>query len=153
MVTNQSGVAKGELTLEEVDQVNAHVVNTLRQAGVTITAVYVCPHQRTDNCACIKPKPFFLERAALEYGVNLQRSYSIGDHLHDVELAQYAGGTGIYVLTGHGMKHWSEVFGKAIVTKHIGEAADWILEREESFSIPALGTDQPLTRPNLVAAT
>ena len=128
IVTNQSGVAKGQMTLEQVHAVNQHVVDSLRENGVSITAVYVCPHLRADNCHCIKPKPYFLEQAVAEFGVDLLHSYSVGDHLHDVELAENAGGTGVYVLSGHGLKHWPEVYGRAVVRMHIGEAADWILE-------------------------
>lgn len=127
IVTNQSGVAKGELTLDEASQVNAHVIERLREYGVHIRGVYCCPHQRTENCACIKPKPFFLEQAAREHGLDLRRSYVIGDHPHDVELARNAGATGIYVLTGHGLKHRAELGGDAVVTANIEAAAEWIL--------------------------
>lgn len=127
IVTNQSGVGKGELTLDEADRVNHHVVAWLRERGVNITAVYCCPHQRTDGCDCIKPKPHFLNRAAREHGVNLRSSFVIGDHPHDVEFARNVGATGIYVLTGHGEKHRADLRGNALVTPDIGIAASWIL--------------------------
>ena len=127
IVTNQSGVAKGELTLDEANQVNAHVVERLRSHGVQIRAVYCCPHQRMDNCVCIKPKPFFLEQAAREHNLDLGRSFVIGDHPHDVELARNVGATGIYVLTGHGLKHRAELRGDAVVAVNIAAAAEWIL--------------------------
>jgi histidinol-phosphate phosphatase family protein len=129
IVTNQSGVAKGELTLDEANQVNAHVVERLRAHGVQISAAYCCPHQRADNCACIKPKPFFLERAAREHELDLRRSFVIGDHPHDLELARHVGATGIYVLTGHGLKHLAELRGDDVVTADIAAAADLILTR------------------------
>lgn len=127
IITNQSGVAKGLITLQDVFQINDFVTSSLRQAGVTITAVYVCPHQRSDNCECIKPKAFFLERAARDYAIDLRQSYTVGDHGHDVDLAHNVGATGIYVLTGHGQKHRQEIPPGQIVLNHIGEAADWIL--------------------------
>ena len=127
IVTNQSGVAKRELTLDEANQVNAHVVERLREHGVQIGAVYCCPHQRTDTCACIKPKHHFLLHAAQWHGLDLRRSFVIGDHPHDVELARNADATGIYVLTGHGLKHRGELRGDDVVTANIAAAADWIL--------------------------
>lgn len=127
IVTNQSGVARGEITLENVDRVNAHLLERLAKSGVRIAAVYSCPHQRSDNCACIKPKPHFLERAAADFAVDLERSFSVGDHPHDVELARNAGGCGVYVRTGHGMKHLAELRGDAAIVADIGEAAHWIL--------------------------
>lgn len=129
IVTNQSGVGKGELTMAEVNRVNEHVVQWLAARGVAITAVYCCPHQRSDGCECIKPKPFFLKLAAQEYGVDLHASFVIGDHPHDVEFARNVGATGIYVLTGHGAKHRAELGGSELVTADIGAAAAWILQQ------------------------
>ena len=132
IVTNQSGVAKGEVTLDEANQVNAHVVERLCEQGVRIRAVYCCPHQRADNCACIKPKPFFLEHAAREHGLDLRRSFVIGDHPHDVELVRNVGATGVYVLTGHGLKHRAELRGDEVVTADVAATADWILTADGS---------------------
>ena len=53
LVTNEPGVAERVLTLEQVERVNAHVVSVLAEAGLTITATYVCPHRRGDGCHCI----------------------------------------------------------------------------------------------------
>jgi D-glycero-D-manno-heptose 1,7-bisphosphate phosphatase len=128
LITNQSGVARGLIGMENVNRVNAHVVSCLAEHGVTITDVYVCPHQRSDGCSCIKPNPHFLHKAAAEHGVDLQRSFTIGDHPHDVQLARTVGARGIYVRTGHGEKHLSELSCDEIVVAGIGEAADRILE-------------------------
>ncbi len=128
LVTNQPWVARGILTLEDVDRVNARVVAHLAEHGVTITAVYVCPHERSDGCSCIKPKPHFLRKAAAEHGVDLGRSFTIGDHPHDVEFARAVGARGIYVRTGHGSKHVAELPPGEVVVAGIGEAADRILE-------------------------
>lgn len=59
IVTNQSGIAKGQIRSEEADAVNHHVVQCLAAAGTTIRDVYCCPHQRSDACACMKPSPYF----------------------------------------------------------------------------------------------
>lgn len=126
IVTHQPGVSGGILTAGEVAQVNAHVVAELRRHGVTIDAVYCCPHQRADRCACIKPRPFFLEKAAREHNLDLTRSFVVGDHPHDVVLADHAGATGIYVLTGHGAKHRAEIPLRQAVAPGIREAVDWI---------------------------
>jgi D-glycero-D-manno-heptose 1,7-bisphosphate phosphatase len=128
LVTNQPGVARGAITLDHVDRVNARVLSYLAEHGVTITAVYVCPHQRSDGCSCIKPSPYFLDKAGAEHGVDLSRSFTIGDHPHDVEFARAVGSQGIYVRTGHGKKHLPELPAGEIVVSGIGEAADWILK-------------------------
>lgn len=127
IVTNQSGVAKGNLSMADVDRVNSHVSAYLEAHGVPILATYVCPHQRSDQCRCIKPEPYFLLRAREQFGINLPGSFTVGDHPHDVALAERVGGTGIYVLTGHGVKHRSEVAPGTIIKSGIKEAAEYIL--------------------------
>ena len=129
IVTNQSGVAKGTISMPDVERVNSHVASYLAQHGVPILATYVCPHERKAGCHCIKPNPYFLKKAESDFGIDLSRSFVIGDHPHDVELAASVGGTGIYVLSGHGMKHLGELSGHIVVTNGIGEATEHILER------------------------
>lgn len=127
LVTNQPGVARGAITLDHVDRVNARVLAYLGEHGITITAVYVCPHERADGCRCIKPNPYFLHKAAEEYGVDLVRSFTVGDHPHDVEFARSVGARGVYVRTGHGEKHLPDLPAGQTIVPGIGEAADWIL--------------------------
>lgn len=122
IVTHQSGIAKGVITAEQAEVVNRHVVACLAEAGVTITQVYCCPHDRSERCQCIKPNPYHLHQAAADYGIDLARSFVLGDHPHDVELGRRAGATGIYLLTGHGEKHRGELPDGEIVVTGIGEA-------------------------------
>ncbi len=127
IVTNQSGIAKRIITSQDADRVNRHVVGCLAKSGVHITDVYVCPHQREDLCACIKPRGHFLKNAALRYRLDLTRSFTVGDHPHDVDLADRVGAQGIYVLTGHGKKHRPELPPGTTVARDIGDAAERIL--------------------------
>lgn len=128
IVTHQVGIARGIQTVEEVKRVNDHVVDALKQEGVVITEVYCCPHERSEGCLCIKPNPFFLNAAARDHGIDLSGSFSIGDHLADVELAQNVGGTGVFVLTGHGEKHRDEVPPETPVFQDLAAATEWILD-------------------------
>ncbi len=129
IVTNQSGVAKGKISLEDVDRVNAYVSSYLAQHGIPIAAIYVCPHEQASGCQCKKPSPYFLGKAEEDFRLDLRRSFVVGDHPHDVELAKNAGATGIYVLTGHGRKHREGIPADAIVVQGIGEATGQILAR------------------------
>jgi len=126
IVTNQSGVAKGTISLAAVERVNAHVAEFLAEHGITITETYVCPHLRADGCDCIKPKPYFLQASSRRYGIDLTRSFVIGDHPHDIEFAAGVGAVGIYVLTGHGRKHQAELPPDTVVADGIRQAADYI---------------------------
>ena len=127
IVTNQSGVAKGTITPEDVQRVNAYIEQYLAAQGIPLAATYVCPHQRSCGCRCIKPKPYFLQQAERDFGADLSRSFTVGDHPHDVAFALRAGAVGVYVLSGHGRKHRAGVPEQAIVVEGIREAADWIL--------------------------
>jgi histidinol-phosphate phosphatase family protein len=128
IITNQPGIARRTITREDADTVNAYVVARLADEGIRIADIYVCPHTRQDGCPCIKPKGYFLHQAARRYGVELRRSFTIGDHPHDVELGRAAGGRGIYVLTGHGRKHLAELAPDATATRNIGQAAGRVLQ-------------------------
>lgn len=145
IVTNQSGVGKGLITAEEAARVNAYVVDFLRQNGVFITALYCCPHRREDACDCIKPKPYFLDEAARKYGLDLRRSFVVGDHPSDSALALGVGALGLHVLTGHGLKHRHEIPAGTIVVPSIREAAEWILACQE------MGR-QEMSHPGLIGA-
>jgi L-threonylcarbamoyladenylate synthase len=127
IVTNQSGIAEKAITRQDADSVNAHVVARLADAGIRVTDVYVCPHSRQDGCSCIKPHPHFLRQAAMQYRLDLRRSFAVGDHPHDVELARVVGAQGVYVLTGHGERHLAELPSDASVARDIGQAAERIL--------------------------
>jgi L-threonylcarbamoyladenylate synthase len=131
VVTHQPGISAGVVSAEEVARVNDHVVEELRERGVVISAVSCCPHRRDEQCACIKPRPFLLEKAAGEYGLDLARSFVVGDHPHDVALAENAGASGIYVLTGHGARHRAELSGCSAVVPGIRDAAEWIFACRE----------------------
>ncbi|MDD5704338.1 MAG: HAD family hydrolase [Kiritimatiellae bacterium] len=129
VVTNQSGVAKGTITIEDVQRVNDYVEKYLAINGAPIAATYVCPHQRYSDCQCIKPNPYFLKKAEREFGIDLRRSFVIGDHPHDVELATRVEATGIYLLSGHGMKHRADLPVQTIVVDGIREATEQVLTR------------------------
>lgn len=132
IVTNQVGVAKGVITLGDVEGINRRIVSALGERGIVVTDVYVCPHKQADRCPCMKPQPYFLQKAAERYGIDLHASFTIGDHPHDVQLAQNAGARGIYVLTGHGRKHVDELPQAAPAASGIAEAAEMILAGQTS---------------------
>lgn len=131
IVTNQPGVSRGLISREDVNHVNAEIVKRFAQSGIEFTDIYVCPHDRSDNCDCIKPNPYFLRKAARDYRIDLQRSFVIGDHPHDIQLAENAGAQGIYLLTGHGREHLAELTEDVEIASGIMEAALKIIYKIE----------------------
>jgi D-glycero-D-manno-heptose 1,7-bisphosphate phosphatase len=103
MVTNQSAVGRGIITLESVREINKRLVKIIEQTGGRIDGVYVCPHAPQDHCECRKPKPGLLLQAAEDHELDLSRSILIGDTLSDVMAGQAAGvGRTVLVRTGLG---------------------------------------------------
>ena len=80
VVTNQPDVARGTQTRDEVEWINALLARELPE----ITAFYVCYHDNKDGCDCRKPGPGMLKQAAAEHGIDLRRSFLVGDRWSDV---------------------------------------------------------------------
>jgi len=109
IATNQSAVARGFVTEAELAVIHAHMVRELEKGGGKIAGVYVCPHHPTEgfppyrrDCECRKPKPGLLLAAARELGLDLARSFVVGDASRDLEAGAAAGVAGILVATGKG---------------------------------------------------
>lgn len=128
VITNQPGISRGLLTLEQVRGINQHLDERLRREGVAIQEWYVCPHRREEGCSCIKPKPEFVLRAQADFGLDLRRSLVIGDHPHDALTAAAEGVFGLYLLTGHGGRHLADLPMDILVFHRISDAAEWILQ-------------------------
>jgi D-glycero-D-manno-heptose 1,7-bisphosphate phosphatase len=109
IVTNQSGVARGLLSEERLEAIHSTLQNMLSERNAQIDAIYFCPHHPEFGepryrvaCDCRKPKIGMLKRAEQEFGIDLQKSFVIGDRMIDVQTAHAAGATPILVLTGYG---------------------------------------------------
>jgi D-glycero-D-manno-heptose 1,7-bisphosphate phosphatase len=103
IVTNQSAVGRGLISLETAQEINSRLVERLRAEGGRVDAVYMCPHAPSDDCLCRKPKPGLLLQAATELSLDLPRSWMIGDAWSDLQAGQLAGVRhSILVRTGRG---------------------------------------------------
>lgn len=131
IVTNQSSVGLGLMSREDAERFNSEVKNILQGEGVLIVKTYACMHKREDKCTCIKPNPYFLLEAKKNYDIDLGNSFLIGDHPHDMECASNAGAKGLYVLTGHGEKHRSELTDDIPVFPSLAHAADFVCSLQE----------------------
>ncbi len=129
IVTNQVGVAKGIISPDEVSIVNKAIETRLGKEGIEITETFVCPHSKDDNCICRKPKPYFLKEAARKHHIDLSKSFMIGDHPSDIYCAKNAGANGIYLFTGHGLKHLHEIDKRPVCKPGLLEAAKYILKQ------------------------
>lgn len=102
VVSNQSGVARGYLTEEDLQQINDHMQGQLNESGVGLEGVYCCIHGPDDDCDCRKPKPGLLVAAAAQHDIDLSKSYMVGDSARDIAAGQAAGCRTVLVTTGPG---------------------------------------------------
>jgi len=104
VITNQSIVARGELDRAGLWRVHLRVRELLREEGVQLDAIEVCPHHPdfTGPCHCRKPEPGMLRRAAHRLKLDLSRSLLVGDHATDLEAAVRAGVRPILIGAGYG---------------------------------------------------
>jgi D-glycero-D-manno-heptose 1,7-bisphosphate phosphatase len=109
VVTNQSGVARGFFPVETVAEVHAFIADRLAERGARIDAFYHCPHHPQGEveafraeCDCRKPKPGMLRRAAADLGIDLGRSWMVGDRATDLAAGAAAGCGTVLVRTGYG---------------------------------------------------
>jgi len=109
VVTNQSGIAKGYFSEEDIFLIRDTLQHLLRVNGLpTFKAFYFCPHHPNGivsrlscTCNCRKPMPGLLETAAYDHQVSLKHSWMIGDILNDVEAGNRAGCRSVLINNGN----------------------------------------------------
>lgn len=134
VVTVQGRIAKGMFSLGEFREWFKGLADDFRSHGAEIVGPYVCPHRFAEPCRCKKPNTFLYEEAAAEHGIDLRRSFLIGDSAADVEAASRFGGRGCLVRTGWAVDE-REVQRAMPYASHVAPsvnaAADWILRQPE----------------------
>jgi heptosyltransferase-2 len=127
VVTNQSGVGRGIITLKDLEAIHARLEGLLEQEGAALDAIYFCPHHPDDRCRCRKPEVGMVERAVSELQLDLRRSYLIGDHTRDIQLAHRVGAKAILLTPVLLDPLKVEQAMPDAVAKSMAEAVDWIL--------------------------
>ncbi|MBI4319990.1 MAG: HAD family hydrolase [Chloroflexi bacterium] len=121
-ITNQPDVARGTMSREVVEAINARIL-----AALPLQEILVCYHDDGDHCDCRKPAPGLLLRAAAQNDVDLSRSYMVGDRWRDVDAGRRAGCRTIFVDRGY--------LGEPLDTSpdwrvhSLREAVEWIVEQ------------------------
>ena len=131
LVTNQSGIARGLVTIAQYEAVEARLIQLLAGAGARLDGAYYCPHHPdfTGPCDCRKPGTKLFRDAAAAQNLDLGRSFFVGDRMSDIEPARALAGRGILVLTGQGATHaQSAIDAGFTVAGDLQTAVDLILE-------------------------
>lgn len=138
VATNQSGLARGYFPEPLLDAVHKHMQTLLAAEGAYVDAIYVCPHhpeakkaQYRQRCTCRKPRTGLLTQAARELGLDLFRSFMVGDRWSDLRCGAAAGTATVLVRTGYGLGEElyigpQEVLQPDYVADDLVAAANWI---------------------------
>ncbi len=97
VVTNQRGIAKRIMTERQLREVHEFMKDELGRNGIDLDHIYSCPHEEYEYCFCRKPRPGMIWTAARDFGINLSRSYMVGDSASDVQAAHSAGARAIRI--------------------------------------------------------
>jgi D-glycero-D-manno-heptose 1,7-bisphosphate phosphatase len=138
LVTNQSGPARGYYPESHIHTLHQRLNDLLLDEGAVLDDLYYCPHlpDGTDpryaiSCACRKPGTELVDRAVEKHGIDLARSYVVGDKATDVELGQAAGCKTILLTSGYGERVLAGEYQWKVepdfVAPTVLEAVTWIL--------------------------
>jgi D-glycero-D-manno-heptose 1,7-bisphosphate phosphatase len=121
VVTNQPDVARGKQTRQAVDEINDRL-----RCELPLDDVLTCYHDDDDGCDCRKPKPGLILRAAQQYGIDLTRSFMIGDRWRDIDAGANAGCKTILIDVGY--RERGPISRPDYRARSLSEAAEWILK-------------------------
>ena len=116
LVSNQPDYAKGKTTLENIHAVHNRLNQIFLLEGIRFQKFYYCYHHPSGiipdysfSCECRKPKPYFIHRAAKEYGVDITQSWMIGDRDSDIECGRAAGTRTIVIEYNHSSENRGKI--------------------------------------------
>jgi D-glycero-D-manno-heptose 1,7-bisphosphate phosphatase len=133
VVTNQSGVARGYYTENDVENLHRHISGELEKTGAHVNAWLYCPHHPSGRgsyalpCNCRKPLPGMLTEAARRYDIDLENSVMIGDKMADIEAGLAAGCRTMLVRTGYGAKEAQYANSQTIICDDLLSAVKHLL--------------------------
>ncbi len=130
VVSNQSGVARGYHSEDDVRRFNSTLASQLQEAGARIDGWYYCPHlpggailEYAKECECRKPKSGMLTQAAREHNIDFSKSYMVGDKERDI-VAGATAGTKTILVGGEESNH-----APGYRARDLADAVDLILSR------------------------
>ena len=116
VVSNQRCVAKGLISLEDLEAIHRRMCAELAAEGARIDEVYYCPHEEYPPCSCRKPAPGMLLAAGRTHRIDLAASWMIGDSEVDVQAGKRAGCSTARVLTnGESATHHTDITGSSLL--------------------------------------
>jgi histidinol-phosphate phosphatase family protein len=98
IVTNQQCVGKGLIKAQDLDYIHFRMLEKLNKYKIKIQKIYFCPHMKSDNCSCRKPKTGMIKKALNDFpDIDIKYSFIIGDDQKDIEMGKKAGLNTIFI--------------------------------------------------------
>lgn len=130
--TNQSGLARGLLSLDDLSAIHSRMDCAARAAGGRLAAIFVCPHGPADGCVCRKPHHGLLRAVEHHFQLSLHNRPVVGDSARDLEAAYRIGARPILVRTGNGERTLAERSTRpAEVYPNLATLAEQLIEETE----------------------
>jgi L-threonylcarbamoyladenylate synthase len=126
VLAHESGISDNRVSCRQVAGVNLASDDLLRRKSVRIKKWYVCPHSGNHSCRCMTPNSTLMQEAAARYGIDLSQSFMIGNHPDDVRCGESIGVFGLYLLSGGGARHLTDLPSDRLVFHSLLDAAHWI---------------------------
>ena len=137
VVSNQSGIARGYFTEEDLNIFNNNMNEILKKNGVEITEFYCCPHhpngigEYKKVCECRKPNNKMIEDAIKKYNIDREKSYMVGDKISDIEAGFKSNLKTVLVKTGYGLKDMEKIDkNETLICENLKDFSE-ILKREK----------------------
>jgi len=138
VISNQPGIAYGYFNEEALMHVREKINSLLKIFGISLSGFYYCPHHPLGRiepfnrtCNCRKPSPGLIFQAAKENGIDLKKSWMVGDILHDVEAGNRSGCRTVLIDNGNETEWKPGIFrNPEFKAGNMKEAAEYILQKE-----------------------
>ena len=134
LITNQSAVNRGIVTLEVLAEMHRRLCHTVANSGGAIADIFYCPHTPAQQCRCRKPKPGLIQAACQKYTLNPAATVMVGDSAKDIQCARRAGcQQAVMVQTGAYRHQRALLKQQGVLPDHIAvdlyAAVQWIQTR------------------------
>jgi D-glycero-D-manno-heptose 1,7-bisphosphate phosphatase len=143
VITNQSAVARGLCAEADVLALHERMRAFLRERGIELAGIYHCPHHPQGSvsdyaiaCACRKPEPGMILRAAQAHGIDLSRSLLVGDKISDLEAGRAAGIPSLYLVVPPGQEKNLAVFPDVQQVSSLEEVVERLPQTQDKMPDP-----------------
>jgi D-glycero-D-manno-heptose 1,7-bisphosphate phosphatase len=108
IVTNQQGIAKGIMSVTDLNILHTQMEKRIKQSGGEINKIYYCPHLQEVDCMCRKPKPGMIQQSIIDFPeIIIDNSYLVGDSDSDIDAGKRMNLSTVKVDSNYTLAKWT----------------------------------------------